>query len=214
MSESSPDPTDDHPPATENPDLNARWLAEIQVDPLWYADQDSEEPCPAVGPPTLVPLISNRLLIGRTSTSRDVHPDIDCSDDVGVSREQARLTTDGTRWWVEDLHSANGTYLGPATHPAQDDPPTPAPAETTAPETAPGMTELTEVNAHPITPGQRQELAADDCIYIGAWTRITVRPTTSSDNIPCEDPSQHAANSHDTANDHSDATEPDTEKPE
>ena len=40
-------------------------------------------------------------------------PTIDCETDSGVSRRQAQLTTDGTRWWVEDLESANGTFVGP-----------------------------------------------------------------------------------------------------
>ena len=41
-------------------------------------------------------------------------PQIDCEADSGVSRRQAQLTTDGTRWWVEDLESANGTFVAPA----------------------------------------------------------------------------------------------------
>ena len=51
------------------------------------------------------------LLVGRASKSRDIHPDIDCGTDNGVSRRHAQLTTDGTRWWVEDLGSSNGTFV-------------------------------------------------------------------------------------------------------
>ena len=42
--------------------------------------------------------------------------------DPGVSRRQAQLTTDGQRWWVEDLQSSNGTYVGPASGPLPTDP--------------------------------------------------------------------------------------------
>ena len=86
--------------------------------------------------------------------SRNIHPEIDCSDDIGVSRRQAQLTTDGTRWWVEDLQSSNGTYVGPASGPL---PTAPLPA------------------------GQRQQLDEDDRIYVGAWTRIVVRRASAAE---------------------------------
>jgi hypothetical protein len=68
-----------------------------------------------------------------------------------VSRRQAQLTTDGRRWWVEDLQSSNGTYVGAASGPLPVD---------------------------PVPPGQRQELAEDARIYVGAWTRVVVRRAT------------------------------------
>ena len=37
---------------------------------------------------------------------------LDLGTDTGVSRRHAQLTTDGMRWFVEDLQSANGTYVG------------------------------------------------------------------------------------------------------
>ena len=46
---------------------------------------------------------------------RYLHADIDCGNDNGVSRRHAQLTTDGTRWFVEDLQSSNGTFVGDAT---------------------------------------------------------------------------------------------------
>lgn len=40
------------------------------------------------------------------------HPDNQaCVDDDGISRYHARITVDGTKYWVEDLGSSNGTYI-------------------------------------------------------------------------------------------------------
>jgi pSer/pThr/pTyr-binding forkhead associated (FHA) protein len=61
------------------------------------------------------------------------------------------LTTDGQRWWVEDLQSSNGTFVGQASDPLPED---------------------------PIPPGQRRELGDDDRLYVGAWTRLVVRKAT------------------------------------
>jgi pSer/pThr/pTyr-binding forkhead associated (FHA) protein len=80
--------------------------------------------------------------------SRNIHPQIDVSADTGVSRRHAQLTTDGQRWWIEDLQSSNGTYIGGAGE---------------------------ALPATPIPAGQRVELEDDDRIYVGAWTRIVVR---------------------------------------
>ena len=131
-----------------SPPLAAAWVAEIWIDPDWYADQESTDPLPSPGLPQVVPLRYTSILIGRASRSRNISPDIDLSSDTGISRRHAQLTTDGTRWWVEDLGSSNGTYVGGA------------------------------VGALPTTPvpvGQKQEISADDRIYVGAWTRIVVR---------------------------------------
>ena len=123
-------------------------MAEVWIDPDWYADQQSTDPLPSPGLPHVVPLRHTSVLIGRASRSRGITPDIDLSTDSGVSRRHAQLTTDGTRWWVEDLGSSNGTYV----------------AET--------------VGALPKTPvpaGQKKEIPPDGRVYLGAWTRITVR---------------------------------------
>ena len=138
-------------PDSVAPAVEFEWVAEVWVDPDWYAGQESEEVCPSPGLPMVVPLRAQSLLIGRRSVSRNIHPDIECSADVGVSRRQAQLTTDSQRWWVEDLQSSNGTYVGPASGPLPED---------------------------AIPPGQRRELAQDDRIYLGAWTRIVVRRAT------------------------------------
>ncbi len=134
------------PPAA--PDGAVEWVAEIWVDPDWHTAQGVTEPLPSVGAPAVVPLADRSVLVGRTSASRNIHPQIDCSSDSGVSRRHAQLSTDGQRWWVEDLQSSNGTYVGG----------TGEPMPTT-----------------PVAPGQRVELADDDRVYVGAWTRIVVR---------------------------------------
>ncbi|GAA3119005.1 hypothetical protein GCM10010530_46540 [Kribbella aluminosa] len=139
------------PPAPAAPAATAEWVVERWVDPDWYAVQQSDDPCPSPGLPAIIPLVEKSLLIGRPSRSRGISPEVDCGDDTGVSRRQAQLTTDGQRWWVEDLQSSNGTYVASAAGPL--------------PET-------------PIVPGQRQELNPDDRIYVGAWTRLVVRKAT------------------------------------
>lgn len=133
------------------PSIEVEWVAEIWVDPDWYASQESEDPCPSPGLPAVVPLSARSVLVGRPSTSRNIHPEVDCTGDPGVSRRQAQLTTDGQRWWIEDLQSSNGTYVGPASGPLPTD---------------------------PVPPGQRRELSEDDRVYVGAWTRLVVRRAT------------------------------------
>ncbi|MEO5608278.1 MAG: FHA domain-containing protein [Ornithinibacter sp.] len=138
-------------PAPLAPAIPVEWVAEVWVDPDWYAVQESEEACPSPGLPVIVVLAAKSVLIGRPSTSRNIHPEIDCTGDSGVSRRQAQLSTDGQRWWVEDLQSANGTFAGPASGPLPSD---------------------------QLPPGQRRELSEDDRIYVGAWTRLVVRRAT------------------------------------
>ncbi|WP_076260219.1 FHA domain-containing protein [Intrasporangium flavum] len=127
------------------------WLAEVWIDPDWYQTQEAEDPCPSPGLPVIMPLRHKSVLLGRVSTSRNTHPEIDLSSDPGVSRRHAQLTTDGTRWFVEDLGSSNGTYVGPASGPLPD---------------------------HPIPVGPKTELGDDDRLYVGAWTRVVVRRAT------------------------------------
>ena len=64
-----------------------------------------------------MPLRERSVLVGRPSASRNIHPAVDCGTDSGVSRRHCQLNTDGQRWWVEDLQSANGTYVSRAGDP-------------------------------------------------------------------------------------------------
>jgi FHA domain-containing protein len=130
------------------------WVAEVWIDPAWYELQDSPDPLPSPGLPEVIPLRGRSLLVGRTSRSRNIHPEIDIQSDTGVSRRQAQLTTDGRRWWVEDLESANGTFVAPASGVLPED---------------------------PIPVGVKRELAADDRVYVGAWTRLVIRPATDEE---------------------------------
>lgn len=126
------------------------WVAELWIDPDWYSSQGSTDPLPSPGLPDIVPLVKESNLIGRLSVSRNIYPDIDCELDTGCSRRHARLTTDGTRWWIEDLESANGTFVGSSAGP---------------------------LPAMPIPRG-RTELPEDHRVYVGAWTRIVIRRAT------------------------------------
>ncbi len=149
-----PAPTVPDAGANPSPALTDRWVAEIWIDPDWYVDQKSTDPLPSPGLPLVVQLKNTSVLIGRTSRSRNITPDIDLSSDNGISRRHAQLTTDGSRWWVEDLGSSNGTYVGG---------------------------NVGALPTTPVPPGQKQEVSADDRIYVGAWTRIVVRRATEGE---------------------------------
>jgi hypothetical protein len=146
----------DAPAPATAPPAAVTWVAEIWVDPAWYERnrEDATDPCPAAGAPKVAPLPGTSALIGRPSTSRQIHPQVDCTPDSGVSRKHAQLLLDGDRWYVEDLGSTNGTYVGGATAPPPTD---------------------------PIPSGQRRELGDNDRIYVGAWTRVVIRRATADE---------------------------------
>lgn len=128
--------------------VNTPWLVEVWIDPDWYAEQETPEPAPSAGVPRLAVLHGTRALVGRFSRSRGVVPEVDCAGDPGVSRRHCELSTDGVRWWVTDLDSANGTFVGAVG--------APLPTE-------------------PISPGVRRELSEGDRLYLGGWTRLVLR---------------------------------------
>src|SRR5690606_1239553 len=99
------------PPSTPSTPRTA-WIAELWVDPDWFAAQDVAGQSPTSGAPAIFPLRSNKALIGRNSRSRNVNPQIDCSADGSVSHTHAELTLDNGRWYIEDLGSTNGTFIG------------------------------------------------------------------------------------------------------
>jgi hypothetical protein len=140
------------PPAAKS----TGWVAEVWVDPDWYAHEavSSTDPCPNTGTPRVVPLRAATELIGRTSASRNLHPTIDCGTDSAVSRRHAEITIDGDSAYVEDLQSVNGTYVGKSGKPLPDS---------------------------PIAPGRRRALTEDERVYVGAWTRIVIRPATAEE---------------------------------
>jgi hypothetical protein len=142
------DPTTPPKDGNISPPLDDNWVAELWIDPQWYGEQSSPDPLPSAGPPEVVSLRHTSLLVGRESKSRDIHPDIDCGTDNGVSRRHAQLTTDGTRWWVEDLGSSNGTFVAGAVDP---------------------------LPKSPINVGVKHEVGPDDRVYVGSWTRLVIR---------------------------------------
>jgi pSer/pThr/pTyr-binding forkhead associated (FHA) protein len=129
-------------------------VVEIWVDPDWYAVQQTDEACPSAGVPDIVLLTRSSALVGRPSGSLGVRPEIDAGGDSAVSRRHAQLTSDGQRWWIEDLGSSNGTFVGTVGEP---------------------------LPTTPLTPGQRVEIDRDDRIFVGAWTRLALRQATGSE---------------------------------
>ncbi|HLY83067.1 MAG TPA: FHA domain-containing protein [Acidimicrobiales bacterium] len=136
------------------------WVAEVWVDPDWYGHEASPgatDPCPAAGMPKVVPLANASVLVGRASASRNIHPDIDCGSDSGVSRRHLQLTLDADHWYAEDLQSTNGTFVAAAGGALPDD---------------------------AIASGQRHQLGDNDRLYLGAWTRIVLRRATDAEKGP------------------------------
>jgi FHA domain/zinc-ribbon domain len=135
-------------------DPGADWVAELWIDPDWFAFQDTAGGCATSGPPTIVPIRGTTALVGRPSRSRGITPEIDCANDGAVSHRHAQLMLDHDRWYVEDLGSTNGTFIG-----------------------APGE----PLPTTPLEPRERHELADDERVYVGAWTRIMVRRATDEE---------------------------------
>lgn len=140
------------PPETPSeslaPPLAEAWVAEVWIDPDWYGAQDNADPLPSAGVPSVIAIPSTSVLVGRESRSRGIHPGIDLGSDNGISRRHCQLTTDGTRWFVEDLGSSNGTYVGSSVGALPD---------------------------QPLVPGEKREIVAGERLYLGAWTRIVIR---------------------------------------
>lgn len=142
------------PPASTTSSLaGADWVAEIWIDPDFFAAQQAAGMCPTGGAPTVVPLTGREAIIGRQSSSSRSAVDIDCSGDSATSHRHAKLTLDHDRWYLEDLGSLNGTFVG---------------TPTLMPPTA-------------LAQGDRHELGDSERIYVGAWTRIVIRRATAEE---------------------------------
>ena len=132
-------------------DSKVKWVVVVEVDPVWYSLKGSlaDQPCPPSSSST-VALTQHTALIGRSSQSRDIHPELALEGDTGVSRRHAQLVRDGDDLAVIDLSSTNGTYVVLAgAEPAED--------------------------TDAIEPGHPTPLHDGDRIYLGAWSRLTVR---------------------------------------
>ena len=123
------------------------------MDPAWYALKGTlaDRPCP---PPSRasVTIEQHSSLVGR-SMPRGPGPDVALDDDTGVSRRHAQFVRDGDRLTIVDLSSTNGTYV------------------------AAGGTAVDDALT-PLVAGVPREVGDGDRVYLGAWTRLTVRSST------------------------------------
>jgi hypothetical protein len=136
--------------------VDVEWVAEIWIDPDFFAAQKAAGVCPTGGAPTVVPLAGPEAIIGRHSASSGTAVEVDCSGDSAVSHRHAKLTLDHDRWYIEDLGSTNGSFVG---------------SPTSLPPTA-------------LTAGERHELTDSERVYVGAWTRVVIRRATSEEKAP------------------------------
>ncbi|WP_229072556.1 FHA domain-containing protein [Actinoplanes sp. DH11] len=93
--------------------LRGDWTATVFADRVYFdANEVDGVTFPAGAPRRDVTLPAPQVRIGRRSSSQGTEPDLDLSDDPGVSHNHALLTLniDG-QWLVSDLGSTNGTYL-------------------------------------------------------------------------------------------------------
>ncbi|MDP9464979.1 MAG: FHA domain-containing protein, partial [Actinomycetota bacterium] len=97
------------------PDSKVKWVVVVEVDRVWYGLKGSlaDQPCPSASSST-VALTQHTALVGRSSQSRGIHPEIALDGDTGVSRRHAQLVRDGDDLVVIDLSSTNGSYVVPA----------------------------------------------------------------------------------------------------
>lgn len=131
----------------------ASWVVIVEVDPAWFAlkGELADRPLPPPSTST-VPLHQHASMIGRTSQSRGVRPEVALDTDTAVSRRHAQLVLEGDLLSVVDLSSTNGTYvLDRGQVPADD-----------------GV---------PLASGVPAVLDDGDQIFLGAWSRLTVRKT-------------------------------------
>jgi FHA domain len=141
------------PPAEPVPSLDSKvkWVVVVEVDREWFGLKGSlaDQPCPPASSSTIA-LTQHTALIGRSSQSRDIHPEIALDGDTGVSRRHAQLVRSGDDLALLDLSSTNGTYMVPAGG---------EPTEDTA----------------AVEPGLSTPLHDGDRVYLGAWSRLTIR---------------------------------------
>ncbi len=130
------------------------WSVDIDIDPEWYELKGTlaDRACPQSSE---VPLLRSQLterttLIGRHVDSSSVQPGVSIATDRGVSRRHAQFVYDADQLTVVDLSSTNGTYVIDAG------------CRPTA-------------SAVPLMPGVPVVLQHGDQVFVGAWSRLTVR---------------------------------------
>lgn len=115
-----------------------RMLATIGFSP-------EEIPFPPYCPERRFDLVGTELLVGRSSRSRGISPQVDLTGpplDPAVSHTHAVLRVDGDGWTLIDLESGNGTYVN-------DSP-------------------------DALKPYVATKVTAGDRIHLGAWTTLTL----------------------------------------
>ncbi|MEO5899017.1 MAG: FHA domain-containing protein [Ilumatobacteraceae bacterium] len=137
--------------APTEPLSGQKWVVIVEIDPQWFAlkGELADQQCPAASSST-VALTQHTTMIGRTSQSRAVRPEIALDNDTGVSRRHAQFVREGDDVAVVDLSSTNGTYVVIAGVDPDDDSPA-------------------------LEPGVSTTLADGDRVFVGAWSRLTVR---------------------------------------
>ncbi|OAA27009.1 FHA domain-containing protein [Frankia sp. EI5c] len=124
------------------------WEAVVEAEREYYdSGDDHRVPFPAFYPRRVFALTDSQMLIGRRSESRGINPEIDLS---GAPEDPGISRAHATLERMPD-----GTYA------VRD----------------PGSTNGTRLNDEPdpIEPGRAIPLRDGDRVYVGAWTRITVR---------------------------------------
>ncbi|HEY0521193.1 MAG TPA: FHA domain-containing protein, partial [Ilumatobacteraceae bacterium] len=151
--QSPPQPQVVEPPSEPAAALESdiKWVVVVEVDRAWFDLKGSlsDQPCPSPSSSTIA-LTQRTALIGRSSQSRDIHPEVPLDGDTGVSRRHAQFVRDGDGLVVVDLSSTNGTYVVAVGSEPND--------ETAA-----------------IEAGIPTGLNDGDRVYLGAWSRLTVR---------------------------------------
>ena len=90
--------------------VQQRWTVRITVDPA-LREAGSPDP-PADWAQLSVDANRDSLLIGRSSQSRAIAPDISLDFDSAVSHRHALITrVNGSDWTIRDIGSSNGTRL-------------------------------------------------------------------------------------------------------
>ena len=139
---------------------STEWAMIVEVDPAWFSIKGAlaDAPCPPTSART-VDLALSTASIGRSSESRNIHPDLALDADPGVSRRHAQLVRDGDQWTIADLGSTNGTHV-----------------------VAGGATPTADTN--PIAPNTATTLQSGDSILVGAWSRLTLVQRTATSGPP------------------------------
>lgn len=131
--------------------VTASWIVVVEIDPVWFGVKGelADRALPPASTST-VAITHHASLIGRSSRSRGLHPEVALDSDTAVSRRHAQLILDGDKLSVVDLASTNGTHVA-------------------------GRGVVPTDALEPMASGVAALVDDGDQIFLGAWTRLTVR---------------------------------------